>query len=181
MKIKLCIGLPVFYYWKKSKLKKLNRIRNNTVTVNFLTERVKKMCGISYPARWIFHLWRVLDGLLRVLILLIILNVIRLFFVLFLFSVVSVCYYAYIHIYHGQLLVHCSYYALLYLLITCSPHYTIGANKWWWWWCGWWWWWWWLLLGYIHGTFADSMTACRCRSEAVYTRYTRRLSSACHL
>ena len=39
----------------------------------------------SYPARWFFHLWRVLDGLLRVfiviimLILLIILNVIRLF------------------------------------------------------------------------------------------------------
>jgi len=31
-----------------------------------------------------------------------------------------------------------SYYTLLYLLITCSPHlYTIGANKWWWclWYC----------------------------------------------
>jgi len=30
---------------------------------------------------------------------------------------------AYIHIYHEQLLV--LYYALLYLLITCSPHYFV--------------------------------------------------------
>jgi len=37
------------------------------------------MCGTNYPARLIYHLWHVLDGLLRTLILLIILNVIRLF------------------------------------------------------------------------------------------------------
>ena len=34
------------------------------------------MCGINYPPRWIFHLWRVLDSLVKVLILLIILIII---------------------------------------------------------------------------------------------------------
>ena len=93
------------------------------------------MCGISYPARWIFHFWRVLDGLLSLLILLIILNVIRLLgcFV----SIVSdKCMLLCLHSYLPWATISALYYALLYLLITCSPHlYTIGANKWWWWFC----------------------------------------------
>jgi len=49
--------------------------------------------------------------------------------ILFLLSVVSVCYYAYIHIHYEQLSVHC-----IMPCCTCSllvpPHlYTIGENK----------------------------------------------------
>jgi len=44
----------------------------------------------------------------------------------------SVCYYVYILLW-ATVSALCMYYALLYLLIACSPHlYTIGANKWWW-------------------------------------------------
>jgi len=98
------------------------------------------MCGVNYPARWIFHLWRVSDGLLRVLILLIILNLITLFFIVS-GKCMLLCLYSYL----PWVTISALYYVLLYLLITCSPHlYTIGANKWWWWW----WWWWTDLSGY---------------------------------